>query len=91
MMFTADISKHVEENDDATTERPITPTSPDKSFEDIPASCPVDDVELQNAIWNITPDLNLGTPTVPSHQMSFDDFLMDHAGDDNTGVLFDLS
>lgn len=58
---------------------------------DDPPACPVDDIELRNAIWNITPDLNLGNPTVPSDQMSFDDFLMDHTADDNAGVLFDLS
>lgn len=91
-MFASDISTHVEKKVIAKAiEVPVTPTSPEKSFEDMPILCPVDDVELQNAIWNITPDLNLENPTVPSDQMSFDDFLMDHAGDDNTGVLFDLS
>lgn len=65
--------------------------SPDESLKYVPTSCPVDEIELQNAIWNITPDLNLENPTVPSDQMSFDDFLMGHTGDDNSGVLFDLS
>lgn len=59
--------------------------------EHVPISCPDDDIELQNAIWNITPDMSLGNPTVPTDQISFDDFLMDHTGDDNTGILFDLS
>lgn len=90
-MFASDISTHVEKKVIPKAIEVPTPTSPEKSFDDIPISCPVDDVELQNAIWNITPDLNLENPTVPSDQMSFDDFLMDHAGDDNTGVLFDLS
>lgn len=65
----------------------IVAKSVEKSMMDVPAACPVDDIELRNAIWNITPDLNLGNPTVPS----FDDFLMDHSADDNAGVLFDLS
>lgn len=61
---------------------------PEKSVK-IPSA--VDDIELQNAIWNITPDLNLEHTTVPTDQISFDDFLMDHADHDSAGVLFDLS
>lgn len=57
-----------------------------------PGSNQVDDMELQNAIWNITPDLSLEQTSVPTDQiMSFDDFLMGETGDDNTGMLFDLN
>ncbi|XP_037027516.1 uncharacterized protein LOC119068149 [Bradysia coprophila] len=65
--------------------------TPGKSVNTPPASFPVDDIELQNAIWNIAPELSLEDTTAPTDQMSFDDFLMDHADHDDTGVLFDLS
>ncbi|KAJ6638418.1 hypothetical protein Bhyg_11153 [Pseudolycoriella hygida] len=71
-----------ESAEESTTSKPIQATSPKQTINEPP----VDDAELQNAIWNIAPDLNLAN----THQMSFDDFLMD-AGDENAGVLFDLS
>lgn len=80
---------------ESTNEKPTlkleTVATPKKSLKKSPVSCPVDDMELQNAISNITLDLSLEHTTAPTDQMSFDDFLMDHADHDNTGVLFDLS
>ncbi|KAG4079059.1 hypothetical protein HA402_001714 [Bradysia odoriphaga] len=78
-------------NETPTLQQLETVPTPGKSVNNQPASFPVDDIELQNAIWNIAPELTLEDTTAPTDQVSFDDFLMNHDDPDNTGVLFDLS